>query len=723
MQGSLFPAAVELGDGPQAVSDPQLAVNRKKIVSFSIFVLCWGVIVFSRLVYLQVVRHSFFEEKARQQQQRTIELRASRGLILDSRGRELAISMPVDSICAMPAEISDPEELGTLLARILNLPRQELIRKLSARHGFCWIARMVEPELADRVRALNRRGIYFQKESKRFYPKGETAAHLIGAVGLDQTGLAGIEQAREDELEGRPGLMEVSTDARQRQFAGRLKQQPDPGANVVLTIDERIQYVAERELNAAIGRTGAAAGSVVVLNPKTGALLGIANYPTFNPNVPVHSPSEAENRRNYAISSAFEPGSTFKLITLAGALEEKLARPDEVVDCQMGSIIVAGHRIRDHKPFGRLTVEQILVNSSDVGAIKMGMRLGDERMYQYMRRFGLGQPTGIELPGEARGLTKPPAKWSKISIGAISMGQEVGITALQLVQAVGTIANGGVLVPPHLVEATYENGGKPVLVQHPPSRRVISPETAVELKHMMELVVLDGTGKLARLEGYTAGGKTGTAQKVDPRTGAYSKTNFVASFVGIAPLNDPAIVVAVILDSPRGMHMGGSVSAPVFPRVAEEVLRYLQVPQEVPIDPALRRRRANGSQPDPKLLAEVTDFTPDNGLPGAPLEEADVKRPSARLFATAARPVQRQQAFPVAAQARPSRPVGAPILLAVSPASMPDFAGKPLREVVEEATAIGVAVELRGNGLARRQSPPPGSPLLAGSRIRVEFEQ
>jgi cell division protein FtsI (penicillin-binding protein 3) len=273
-------------------------------------------------------------------------------------------------------------------------------------------------------------------------------------------------------------------------------------------------------LNAAIGRTAAAAGSVVVLEPKTGALLAVANYPTFNPNEPVHSPGETENRRNYAISSSFEPGSTFKLITLGAALEEKLTRPDEVVDCQMGSIIVAGHRIRDHKPFGRLTVEQILVNSSDVGAIKMGMRLGDDRMYQYMRRFGLGQPTGIELPGEARGLTKPPSRWSKISIGAISMGQEVGVTAVQLVQVVGAIANGGVLVPPHLIEATYENGGKRVPVQHPPSRRVISAETAVELKHMMEMVVLNGTAKLARLQGYNAGGKTGTAQKVDPRTGA-----------------------------------------------------------------------------------------------------------------------------------------------------------------------------------------------------------
>jgi cell division protein FtsI (penicillin-binding protein 3) len=712
VQGSLFPPAIELG-GLDPIFDPAMAMRRRKVVWFSIVALAWAAVVFSRLVYLQIIRRGFFEERARLQQQRAIPVRASRGLILDRRGRELAMSMPVDSICAMPAEISDPEGVGTILARILGIPRNPLIKKLSTGHGFCWIARMVDPELADRVRALDLRGIYFQKESKRYYPKGSTAAHLIGAVGLDQTGLAGIEQARESELEGRPGLMLVSTDARQKQFDGRLSQQPDPGTNVILTIDERIQYVAERELNAAIERTAAAAGSIVVLEPSTGALLAIANYPTFNPNQPVRSPADVEKRRNFAVSSSFEPGSTFKLVTLSAALEEKVARPTEVVDCQMGSIVVAGHRIRDHKPFGNLTVEQILVNSSDVGAIKMGLRLGDNRMYEYMRRFGFGQPTGIELPGEARGLTKPPKQWSKISIGAISMGQEVGVTAIQLVQAVGAIANGGVLAPPHIIEATFEDGKPPVKMQHPPARRVISQETAAEMRHMMEMVVLQGTGKLARLEGYTAGGKTGTAQKIDPRTGAYSKTNFVASFVGIAPVNNPAIVVAIILDSPRGMHMGGSVSAPVFPRVAEEVLRYLRVPQELPIDPAVRRRRgAPGSQPDPKLLAEVTDFTPDNGLTSSPPPKFQKAMPHG-IAANEAQSELRE----------PSRSVGSPVLLAVSASLMPDFYGKPVREVVEQATAIGLAVDLKGSGVARRQSPSPGSPLFPGVRAMVEFER
>ncbi len=712
-QGSLFPPAVELGSNATAGPDPALSHVRRQVVWFAIAVLCWMVVVLARLCYLQVVRRSFFEEKARLQQQRTVEVRASRGLILDRRSHELAISVPVDSICAMPVEIPDPEAVGRILSQVLGLPRRELVKKLSVGHGFCWIARLVEPEQADRVRALGLKGIYFQKESKRYYPKGSTAAHLIGAVGLDQVGLAGIEQAREEELHGRPGKMLVSADARQRQFAGTLSQQPDPGVNLILTVDERIQYIAERELGEAVGRTGAAAGSIVMLEPATGAVLAVANYPTFNPNQPVRSPREMEKRRNYAIASAYEPGSTFKLVTIAAALEEKVARPEEVIDCQMGSIVVAGHRIRDHKPFGRLTVEQVLVNSSDVGTIKLGMRVGERRLYQYIRRFGFGRPTGVELPGEAMGLTKPAEQWSKISIGAISMGQEVGVTAMQMAQAVGALANGGTLVPPRVLEATFETGSKPVPVPRSTGRQVLSPETAIEMKRMMEMVVLNGTGKLARLEGYTAGGKTGTAQKIDPRTGAYSKTNFVATFVGFAPLNNPAIVVAIVLDSPRGLHSGGGVAAPIFPRVAGEALRCLQVPQELPVDPALRRRRM---RPDPQLLAEVSDFNPDNGLQAIERrgEEASWRGEEAERWAGEEANRRRGEEEPDVRRA---------VLLAVTHRAMPDFYGKPMREVVEQATAIGLALELRGSGVARRQFPSPGSPWPTGARVTVEFER
>lgn len=707
VQGNLFPPALELDQGPRpARPTSHLGPARKKVLWFGILVSCWAALIFVRLVYLQVARRSFFEEKARAQQQRTLQVRASRGFILDRRGRELAISVPVDSVCAMPAEITDAGSTARILARILGVPRGELEKKLAARRGFCWVARLVEPELVERVRALNLKGIYFQKESKRYYPKGTTAAHLIGVVGLDQTGLAGLEQAREEELQGRSGTIVISTDARQKYFAGHFSQEPEPGLNLVLTVDERIQYVAERELGQAIARTGAAAGSIVVLEPSSGAVLAMASHPTFNPNRPVRSHQEMEKRRNYAISSMYEPGSTFKIVTIAAALEEKLARPDEVVDCQMGAIYVAGHRIRDHKAFGNLTVEQVLARSSDVGTIKLGMRLGERRMYQWIRRFGFGRPTGLDLPGEAAGLTKPAERWSKISIGAISMGQEIGVTGMQLVQAVGVIANNGMLVQPRVLEATFEAGGKPVPAPRPAARRVLSAETAIQMKRMMEQVVLGGTGKLARLDGYTAGGKTGTAQKLDPRTGTYSKTDYVASFVGFAPLHNPAIAVAIILDSPRGLHSGGGVAAPVFPRMASEVLRYLEVPQDLAVDPALRARRAN---PDSELLAEVNDFNPENErvgefpLASAPEEEGALGREGA--------------------PAPSSSSESGTTMLASASDAVPNFHGKPVRAVVEEATALGLEVELRGSGVARRQSPAPGSRFSAGARVTVEFER
>lgn len=656
---------MELGqpEGPPR----DLAVARQRLVWFAIVALGWAGILFARLVDFQVVRRSFFEEKARLQQKRTVAVAASRGLILDRRGRTLAISVPVDSIFATLSEISDRESVQEILSPILGIPRAELARKLAPKGGFVWIQRLVDPEVSERVKALNLRGIYFQKESKRYYPKGTTAAHLIGAVGLDQAGLAGIEQSRDEDLQGLPGRMVVSSDARQRHFAGLLTQEPEPGLNLMLTIDERIQSLVERELEATMLRTGAEAASIVITEPSSGAVLAMASAPSFNPNQPVRSAVEAERRRNFAVGASFEPGSTFKLITVAAALEEKLTRPDEVIDCQMGSIVVGGRRIKDHKPFGRLTVSQVVANSSDVGVIKLGMRLGDRRMYQYIRRFGFGRATGVELPGEEMGLTKPDREWSGMTIGAISMGQEVGVTAMQMVQAVGVIANDGVLQPPRVIETLFENGRQPATAPPRPGRRVISAETAIQVKRMMEMALLEGTGKQARLQGYTAGGKTGTAQKIDPVTRAYSKTKYVAGFVGIAPLRNPSIAVAVVVDSPKGLHSGGGVAAPIFGRIAGEVLRYLGVPEEMPDDPARRRR--------------------------ARLDE---------------RPWNRE---PAAATVR------------VAQNYMPDFLGQPVRTVAEMAAAIGLAVDMRGSGVARQQVPLPGTPLGAEPRVLVEFEQ
>src|SRR5438094_6530853 len=376
-----------------------------------------------------------------------------RGIIYDRTGRELAMSIAVDSAFAVPTEIPDLAQTVSLIARITRADGRELLAKCKASRTFCWVARKADAETAARIRALNLRGIYFQKESERFYPKRELAAQVIGYVGTDDEGLSGIEREYEDKLHGKPGRMLISVDARRKYF-GSVEKQPEPGENVVLTIDEKIQYIAERELEVAMQQTHAESGTIVVQNPHTGEILALANRPTFNPNLAREI--TPQKLKDHAVSDVYEPGSTFKLVTIAAALEEKLTTPEEIFDCQQGSIVVNGMRIRDSRPHGLLSVSGILAQSSDVGAIKIALRLGEERFYKYIRAFGFGQQTGIELPGETRGLSKPLNRWSKVSIGAISMGQEIGISPVQLAAMVSTVANDGVLVAPRILAATIQ---------------------------------------------------------------------------------------------------------------------------------------------------------------------------------------------------------------------------------------------------------------------------
>src|SRR5437868_11051953 len=549
------------------------STNVRLYLLASIFVL-WCSAICLRLVYLQVFRYGKFEQRAQHQQQRTEEVSARRGIIFDRNGQELAMSINVDSVFAVPSEMPKPASTISLIARITKQDPRELLAKCEAAKTFCWVARKPDPELAARIRSLNLRGVYFQKEPKRYYPKNELAAQVLGYVGMDDSGLSGIERGYENQLHGRAGEMLISVDARRKYF-GSVEKQPEPGENVVLTLDEQIQYIAERELETAMQQTRAESGTVVVENPHTGEILALANRPTFNPNL--SRQLKPQKLKHHAVSDVYEPGSTFKLVTISAALEEKLTRPDEMFDCQMGSIILNGRGIHAWKPFGILPVSGILANSSDVGAIKIALRLGDERLYKYIRAYGFGQQTGIELPGETRGLAKPLSRWSKVSIGAISMGQEIGISPLQLTSMVSSIANDGVLVAPRIVAATTQPQSAPGMVAFHPAdeRRVLSTLTAAQMKQMMQGVVLHGTGKKAILEGYSSAGKTGTAQKVDPATGTYSRTKYIASFAGIAPVNNPAVTIAVILDSPVGGHHGGQVGGPVFQRIAQQVLEYL----------------------------------------------------------------------------------------------------------------------------------------------------
>ncbi len=660
--------------------------------------LLWMTAVFGRLGYLQLVRHSEYFARAQRQQQRTIEITPRRGAIYDRNMHPLAMSVPVESAFAVPSEIGDNKSMAAhLLSGVLGIPRDVLMTRFESGGSFVWVLRKLPPDKAEAVRALNLKGVYLQAENQRYYPKRELASHVLGFVDLDEKGLGGIEYALDKVIRGKSEKIVVMADAKQRWFDGGAAQK-DQGANVVLTIDEKIQYIAERELAAAIAKTHALAGTVIVQNPNSGAILALANWPKFNPNSP--NDAKAESRMDRAVSAIYEPGSTFKLITLAAAFDQNLTKPDEVFDCENGSVIVAGHRIHDHKPFKLLTVSEILAKSSDVGAIKIAIRLGAPKFYEYIRAFGFGQQTGVELPGESKGMLKKIENWSGVSIGSISMGQEVGVTPMQLVTAVSAIANGGALYKPHVV-AELRRGDQLLSVDGSLApdepKEVIRPETAATLRRLMEGVILNGTGPLARLDGWTAAGKTGSAQKIDPATGRYSRTQLIASFTGFAPINDPTVTILVSLDSPVGQHEGGQVAAPVFKRIAEQVLSYLNVPRDVPLSPKLIQASYKSSELDESATLE--DFTPVdfNAQPDQPAAQEK------------------------AIQGDPARPLVTVALDEGGDIAVPDFRGKTMRDVTEMCLRLGIEPVLVGSGLALDESPADGAKVRRGAKITVRF--
>jgi len=701
----------------------------------------WCGAICLRLVYLQIFRYGDFEQRALHQQQRSVELSPKRGIIYDRAGRELAMSVSLDSVFAVPSEKFDLANTISLVTHITHDDPREVLSRCQAAKSFCWVARKIDPEAVDRIRALNLRGIYFQKETKRFYPKGDMAAQVLGYVGMDDEGLSGIEREYQDDLEGKPGRMYVSVDARKKYF-GSVEKEPEPGENIVLTIDEQIQYIAERELEAAITQTHAESGTVVVENPRTGEILALANWPTFNPN---HSREvTSEKLKDHAVSNAYEPGSTFKIVTIAAALDERLTNPDEMIDCQMGSIVVSGRRIHDWHPYGVLSVSDILAKSSDVGAIKLALRLGDDRLYKYIRAFGFGQQTGIELPHETRGITKPADQWSKVSIGAIAMGQEIGVSPLQVAAMVSTIANDGIWVAPRIIAATTEPQSSPQTIAFHPQgeRRAISTMTAAHMKQMLQSVVLHGTGHKAILEGYSSAGKTGTAQKIDPQTHTYSRSKLIASFAGFAPVNNPAITVVVILDSPEGEHHGGTIGAPVFQRIAQAILEYLHTPHDVEL-PASRqmllaqRHTADDDTPEgsPDRLGETLDTTDaelsDKTPPVKPAPEpGGIVQAAMRQYESASPATEPRKPSPSPAGNQASAtPTPAPhslsgtVVLDVEQGGIvvPSFLGKSVRAAIELAEENNLDLDAVGSGLGQDQSPAPGSHVAAGTRITVRF--
>ncbi|MBI2158002.1 MAG: PASTA domain-containing protein [Candidatus Rokubacteria bacterium] len=619
-----------------------------------------------RLAWLQVVKRGELAQLAERQYSRTVVLHAQRGPIVDRQGAPLATSAATESLFVQPRSVGDPARVAARLAPLIGVPEPETRAALTSSRPFVWLRRTLPPAVAAEVRALREPGLGFLPEPLRLYPNRELAAHVLGFEGVDG-GLEGVERAFNAELAGTPGKAIVGRDALGREVAAQhVLRAPQPGHGVMLTIDRTIQYLAEREVDAAWRRTGARTAMAVVLEPRTGDILAIAIRPTFNPNTFFDVPSR-DAWRNRAVTDPFEPGSTFKVIMAAAALEEGVVRPDDRINGEGGAITIAKTTIRDWKKYGWLTFGEVLQNSSNVGAIKVGLALGRDRYHRYMSAFGFGALTGVGLPGESRGLLREPGRWSALSLPTVSIGQEISVTALQMVAAFGAVANGGTLMQPRLVRATFDAEGRELRRFEPRAvRQVIAPETARTLTRLLVRVVDAGTGHNAAIPGYEVAGKTGTAQKLDPATRRYSHAPGVLSFVGWAPADEPRVAMLVMLDEPKNEKWGSEAAAPIFAAIGREVLRYLEVP-------------------------------PSDGEPVQIVAAAEPKAaPPVRLVSVAA-------AVPDAEGGR----------------VMPDLAGATLRQALTALAPLRPAVELAGQGRVVAQTPAAGAPLEPGAPVRL----
>ena len=739
-----------------------IPLQRTRFWLICLFFAFWLCAISARLFWLQIIRHQDYVERAQKQQQRTFEVAPRRGVLYDRNLRELAMTVQVDSVYADPSEIDDKKAAAHTLAALVHVDPQdsrttenEIAARLASGHNFAWIARRVTPDVSTRVHALNMKGIYFQKEFERFYPNNNIAAQVLGFVGADDNGLGGIEQKFDPQLHGAPGEMYTAMDAR-REVLGSSEQEPQPGRNMELTIDENIQFMAEKALDHAMEKTQALNGTVVVQDLHTGQILALAIRPTFNPNNFRHTTPAL--LKDHAVSDVYEPGSVFKLVTYSTALDEQVAKPDDMIDCQGGQITLAGRVIHDDRSdrgMGVVSVATALAKSSDVAAVKLALKVGPDNFYKYIRAFGFGARTGVELPGETRGLLRPVARWGGSSIGSIAIGQEVAVTPVQLVTMVSTIANGGVYLPPHILlpnsQDPNESSAAPQVAEafkagedlpNPlpdGAHRVISALTSAQMRKMMEGVVLFGTGKPAQLNGYSSGGKTGTAQKIDPATHLYSKTMHIASFAGFAPVNNPVIAVAVVMDSPKGDYYGTAVSAPVFADVAQQVLEYLGVahdidllPQKTPAKPdkPLKEDDTEQDQSDIQALyAAVNDLPADDPLRAAPGPPAPASQSETPAPATAPAPSSAKSPAPPqsTAQQPPSQPANSLTQPTAKTVTIPDptrlrvpsLLGLPIRKVIEQAAASGLQVQIVGNGTCRQQAPDPDAMVPPGTRIIV----
>ena len=617
--------------------------------------------VTGRLAWLMVFKGGELAQMAERQYSRTVVLHATRGPIVDRQGAPLATSTPAESLFAQPRILGDPVRVVARLAPIVDVPKRELHAALTSSRSFVWLKRKLTPADAARVRALGEPGLGFLDEPMRLYPNRELAAQVLGFEGVDG-GLEGVERAWNDTLAGTPGKAIVGRDALGREVVTQhVLAPPAPGHGVMLTIDKTIQYLAEREIDAAYRRTGSKAAMAIAMDPRTGDILALAIRPTFNPNTFLDVTSK-DVWRNRAITDPFEPGSTFKVILAAAALEEGVVRPDDRIYAENGQLTIAKTVIHDWKKFGWLTFTEVLQNSSNVGSMKVGLSLGRERYHKYMTAFGFGAPTGVGLSGESRGLLREPQRWSLLSLPTMSIGQEISVTALQMVAAFGAVANGGTLMRPRLVKAEFDTDGRETRTFEPKAvRRVVSPETARTLGRILARVVAEGTGHFAAIPGYEVGGKTGTAQKLDAVTRRYSRAPGVLSFIGFVPVDEPRLVMLVLLDEPKNEKWGSEAAAPIFAAIAGPVLRHLEIPPRdvMPI------QIVTGSGADGQVTGRV--------------------RLASMATETAA-------------------------------GLMPDLRGSGLRQALAVLTPRGVRVEIAGRGRVVQQTPAPGA-LLADDAV------
>jgi cell division protein FtsI (penicillin-binding protein 3) len=746
-----------------------IPLKRARFWLICLFFFLWALAICGRLFWLQVVRHKEFVERAEKQQLRTFEVAPRRGILYDRNLHELAMTVQADSFYAVPSEIDDTQRAAWVqssahaLASVAHTDpddaltsEEQIAERLSNGHSFAWVARRVTPEVAARVKALLIKGIYSQKEFQRFYPDNEIAAQVLGYVGMDDNGLGGLEQRYEPQLHGVPGRMYTAMDAR-RKVLGSSEHEPEPGQNLVLTVDENIQFLAERALDHVMEKTHADNGTIVVQDVHTGQILALAIRPTFNPN-------EARKTtpallKNHAVSDVYEPGSVFKLVTYSAALEQHVTTPDDKIDCQGGQISLPGRIIHDDKAdhYGVITVHEALEHSSDVAAVKLAQKIGQDKFYEYIRSFGFGARTGLELPGETRGLLQPLKRWGATSYASISIGQEVGVTPVQLVSMVSTIANGGTYLSPHVLMQAPAGTGPHADVTLQPSpfkpggelpsplpqgaHRVLSEMTAAQMRKMMEGVVLYGTGKSAQLNGYSSGGKTGTAQKIDPHTHTYSRSMHIASFAGIAPVNNPVISVAVVIDNPKGAsYYGAAVSAPVFAEVAQQVLEYLGVPHDIEVHAPRTKPmpESNIAEDDAHAQGDVNSlYAAINDLPSDDPLRSEPAQASATAQATTqpAKPNDKQTASAVAhaktggvqtaSDNTAPRPgpaqmaTKAVLVIDAHPLKVPSLVGLPVRKVIEQAAAAGLEVQISGSGTVREQAPAAGTMVAGGTQIVV----